>query len=101
MKTKPKKSLNSLLIGVILGIIIPLLTIYFFYLIKNLALDFKSYIDYILQYKFASKILSLALISNLAIFFLFITSDRYKSARGVILATFIYALISVLYMFVF
>lgn len=39
---------------------------------------------------FRSSILSLSLLMNLVPFFIFLRSDRYKSARGVMAAVFIY-----------
>ncbi|MEA3451602.1 MAG: hypothetical protein U9Q83_06820 [Bacteroidota bacterium] len=101
MTTKSKKSFNSLIIGLIPGIIIPLFTVYFLYLTKNLAMEFKQYIEYMIQHKFITKILSVAVVSNLAVFFLFLQGDRYKSARGVILATLIYGLITLVKMLFF
>lgn len=99
--SKKKKSFNNLTIGIILGIIIPLISVYFFYLAKNLAQDFGSYIEYLIKYKLVTKILSVAAISNLAVFYIFLQTNRYQSSRGIIIATFLYAIITILYLFIF
>ncbi len=101
MTSKKKKNFNSLFTGIIPGIIVPLIAVYLFYLLKNFSMDFNHFLKYLFEYKLAAKVLSVALIANLSIFFLFLQTDRYKSARGVISATFLYAIIAVLYIFVF
>ena len=68
---------------------------------KNLAMEFNEYIEYMIQHRFVTKILSVAVVSNLAVFFLFLQGDRYKSARGVILATLVFGLITVVKMVFF
>ena len=100
MTSKKKKNLDSLFVGLIPGIIVPLFAVYLFYLLKDFRMDFNNFLNYIFEYKLAAKVLSVALIANLAVFFLFLQTDRYKSARGVIAATFLYAIIAVFYIFI-
>jgi hypothetical protein len=80
-------------IGLILGIIVPAITffgIYFFgFPHKNLI----SFYEMILAKGFSSQILSLAVIPNVVLFFIFIWTDKLSAAKGVLAATIIMALL--------
>lgn len=86
-KTKNKK-MDHILIGLAFGLVVPVLAMHFiltYY--SNLSLM------YIVQNDFFSPIvdsLKAALFLNLGVFFLFFWTKKDKSARGVILATFVY-----------
>ena len=100
--TREKKNLDSIVAGFVPGLIVPVIAAYLFYLSQNSAMrfsEFSHFIAYIFKYHLATKVLSVALIANLSIFFLFLQTNRYKSARGVILATLLYAVVSLFYMF--
>ncbi len=96
--TKQKQSFNSLVVGIIPGLIVPLITVYLFYLTNDVygVQSFSGFINYVIKYGVISQVLSVCLLGNLAIFFLFIWTNRYKSARGVIGATFLYALVIII-----
>lgn len=95
-----KKSFNSIIAGIIPGILLPAISIYLFYVFQDaFSGKFDQYIKRIFEYRVFSKVLSVCLIANLAIFFIFIKTNRYKSARGVIVATFLYAAFILVYMF--
>jgi len=66
-----------------------------------MAMEFREYIEYMIEHKIITKILSVAVVANLGVFFLFLQGDKYKSARGVILATLIYGLITLVKMVFF
>lgn len=101
MAKKEKKSLNNLIIGIISGLILPIISIYFFYLFQgSFNGPFEEYIKQVLEYKAITQILSVCMLANLGLFFIFLQTIRYKSARGVLFATIIYAIAMVLYMFV-
>lgn len=51
----------------------------------------KEFMDYVRQTKTSSAIASLCVLSNLLVFFIFIKTEKYVSAKGVLLSTFIYA----------
>lgn len=80
--------------GLILGLIGP----FFGFLIYGLlwSLYFKKPFAYFVEdvflgiSEFQSSIVALSLLFNLVPFFIFLRKDRYKSARGVLLALFIY-----------
>ena len=97
-KPKEKKTFNSVFIGITAGLIAPLITLYFFYLTKNVpGYTFEGFLKNTFSYGIISQVLSICMFGNLGVFFLFIWSLRYKAARGVIMSTLIYALATVIY----
>jgi hypothetical protein len=85
------KRFDHLLVGAALGLAGPVLTLFVFYLIRYSHMSFARFMQMVsLEGTFSPRI-SLCAIVNLLIFYLFIWTNRYYSARGVILATFVYA----------
>lgn len=85
-----EKRFNTLLTGLIPALVLPVLTVLGFWIIKS---D-RGLVDFLQQFQqmgMLSKIVSLAAIPNLLLFFLFIWTNRNFSARGVIFATFLLA----------
>jgi hypothetical protein len=83
---------NSLTLGLILGLVGPLLTLFIIYLITTDDIPIRSYINQLIFFKIYTHIISLSAIPNLLIFFIFIWLNKLKSARGVLFATIILAL---------
>ena len=93
------KKFDTLLTGLIPALLLPVLTLLVFWLVKSDQglLDFLARFQ---QMKMLSKVVSLAAIPNLLLFFVFIWTRRNFSARGVIFATFLLAFIMVILKFV-
>jgi hypothetical protein len=72
--------------GLIPGIILPLTTLIIIWVIKYDE-GFLQFLKEFQQFGLLSKVVSLAAIPNLLLFFLFIWTDRTFSSRGVIFAT--------------
>ena len=83
---------DNLKLGLILGILAPIITIVAVYFIRFAEYDFNELIDFLLAKRLFTKILSLCVIPNLALFFLFLNKNYYRSARGILTATFIFAI---------
>lgn len=82
---------NSFFLGLIPALILPLISMYVFFLIKfSKNKSFSEFIDIIQSHNVTTKVLSLCVIPNLLLFFIFIWSDRYTPAKGVIFATLVY-----------
>jgi hypothetical protein len=100
MKEKLKK-IDRQGIGIIVGLLAPVLGVFLFYSYSNFGLDFFEYLKVYVQKGLSAKILSLGLIANLIFFFPAINLNLDRLARGIIVATFIYgALILILKFFV-
>jgi hypothetical protein len=86
-----KKKFDTVWIGALVGLAIPLLVLYCFYLFNYSHLSFfQFYSNVLLANSILLPSISLCVVSNLLVFFIFIWINRYYSARGVLLATMIY-----------
>ena len=87
-----RKKLDSLWIGAVIGLFSPLCSLFVFYLIRYHHITFEKFFNEILlEHNILTPVISLCVITNLLVFFIFIWTNRNHSARGVLLATFIYA----------
>lgn len=82
---------DNIKLGLIIGILAPTLTMLIIYLIKFIGFDFRELIDLLVSSGVFTKILSLCVIPNLALFFLFLNKYYYKTARGILMATILVA----------
>ena len=78
---------DSVGIGLIIGIVIPILSLLLFYSTNFAKVPLGFFIKHTAQIEVLPKLISLCGIPNLGVFFLFIWRNHYYSARGVILAT--------------
>lgn len=92
---------NVPLLGLVLGIIFPMLGMLVMYLIKFTGTPFGDFIHTMVEnHKVASMVLSLSLLAN-AIPFIYYTNKRLDyTAKGILIATMLYAVIIVLLKFV-
>jgi len=87
-----EKKFDTLLTGLILGLILPALTLVGFWIVKS-DRGFVDFLVYFQEMKMLSKMVSLTAIPNLLLFFLFIWTKRNFSARGVVFATLLLAFV--------
>jgi hypothetical protein len=85
------KRFDHILVGTLLGLIGPVVVLFLFYLVRYHQLTFGRFLAMVGMEGTFSPRISLCAIVNLLIFYIFIWTNRYFSARGVILATFVYA----------
>lgn len=79
--------------GILLGLIVPVITFYVLYAFAYPNLKLITFADLFATKSLFSRVLSLAVIPNIAVFFLFIWRNKLSAARGVLAATMIYALV--------
>jgi len=89
---KTERILNSMAAGLIAGIILPVISMIVIWLIRYDG-GFFEFISHFQRLGMLSKVVSLATIPNLLLFFVCIWTNRNFSARGVIFATLIVAFI--------
>jgi hypothetical protein len=87
-----KSKYDSPLIGLAIGLIVPLLALVLFYFFMVKTLSFPDFILQTWRMHRLPQVFSICVATNLAGFFLFIQKGFYFSARGVIIATFLYTL---------
>lgn len=85
--------IDNLWIGLLLGVIVPMITFYLIYLLGFPSVGLITISEFIAVSELFTRVLSLAVIPNVAIFFLFIWTNKLSSARGVLAATMIYAVV--------
>ncbi len=88
-----KPELNSQITGLLAGIVLPLISFLMFYLFRYREIPFFEFIMHIYSREILSPLLSLNILPNLILFYLFIRKDYLFSARGVVLATLLFAVI--------
>ncbi len=88
-KIKP----NTLGFGTFAGILVPALFFLLVYLVKEYPMALTDFIRQFYWFKALPKLVSLCLLPNLIVFFIFMRFDYLKAARGVILSLFIYAVL--------
>lgn len=89
---KAKEKFDSIIVGLVLGIALPVITLLGFWLVRS---D-EGLFDFLIhsqRFGMLAKLLSLCTIPNLLLFFAFIWTNRLLSARGVIFATLVIALV--------
>lgn len=90
---------DNLRLGIIMGIVVPSIAFIIFYLWNFTKVTFSFFIEYSIQRAAVSKLLSLALLPNLLVFFLYIRKNYYLTARGILMSTFIMTFIIVIIKF--
>jgi hypothetical protein len=88
-----KSSLDLIKLGFALGIGVPILTFLIFYLWKADTMTLPEYVRFLADVQALPKLMSLAVIPNLGIFFLFLRKDHYYATRGVLAATIVLAIL--------
>jgi hypothetical protein len=89
--------LNTQPVGLIMGLIAPVIVFLGFYVFKYSGITFFEFLDFLISRNVIVQVLSICVIINLLLFFIFIWTNRLYAARGVILATFIYAIVVVIF----
>ncbi|BBE20023.1 hypothetical protein AQPE_4214 [Aquipluma nitroreducens] len=91
MPARKRNTADRLLVGWVIGIVVPLLFFLVFYQMKYSEMQFMVYLRNVWDMKIFLKIISLCVFPNLGFFFLFYRNKYDMAARGVIMATFMYA----------
>jgi hypothetical protein len=84
--------IDNLKLGLLLGILAPAITMLVIYLVQFTEYNFTELINVLISKRVFTKIVSLCAIPNLALFFLFLNKNYFRAARGVLLATVLFAL---------
>jgi len=86
---------DNLVLGLILGFIAPFLGIVGFYFAKFSSLSFSEFLQVMVMWKsFFTSVITVSLIADGVVFTIYTNTDRDITAKGVFIATLIYAVIS-------
>lgn len=92
-----RKKLDKLSAGILVGISAPLAIFLVIYAIRYSDVPLGDYLVQLWKLHITFKILSLCGFANLLIFFLYLKLQMEKAAKGVIMATLVYALLFLLF----
>lgn len=95
-----KSRFDSLQLGVIMGLVVPAVGFLVFYMSNFSKVTFSYFVEYATQIAAISKILSLSLLPNLLVFFLYIWKNYYLTARGILMSTFIWTFTIIIVKFI-
>jgi len=88
--------LDNFILGIVVGFILPILSTLGYWLWSFKYMRFyPQFLRFLMDGRVLSAVLSLCLIPNLGLFFLFINKEYYKSCRGMILSTLLYGFLIV------
>ena len=86
---------DNLKLGLVLGLIGPLLGLIVIYLVREdfRSLSFIEYLEYVFtENKLITSIGSLSLLANVILFTLYVNTRRDKTAKGIFLVTLVYGI---------
>lgn len=93
MQLRKRKKFDRILTGWLLGTIAPLIVLFLTWQIEFNETEFANWVRNLWQMKIFLKLMSLCVFPNLGLFFLFYRNKYDMAARGVIMATFLYAFV--------
>jgi hypothetical protein len=89
---------DSMRLGIILGFLAPIFGMFIYYLIQFRMFTLREFFSVMLEQKtLLSGIVSISLIANAVVFTLYINTRKDRTARGIFIATCIYAIIALLW----
>jgi len=94
-----KKRINRIPIGLVAGIMLPMLALSIYHRIRFENSNLWEFLQSFYQLDLLTHVISLAVIPNLLLFFGFINFNLLKAARGVLMATILMALLVVVLRF--
>lgn len=86
-------SLNNLGIGILSGLLLPVVFFFLYFLFRIHGTPFDVYFKFLIDSGKIVHVMSLSVFPNLAPFLLFLNSSRYRSARGILASTIFLAIV--------
>ena len=96
-----KSKLNNIYLGLITGISLPVISFFILYKVRYDNFSVSGFIDLMSEADILTKVLSLTVLPNLLLFFIFIWTNKLVSARGVLFSTIVYAILIFVLKFLF
>lgn len=91
---------DSLKLGLMLGIVVPLVAVLIFYLWSFTKVPLSYFFKYTIQINALTKLISLCVIPNLLFFFLYLRKNYYLTSRGILMATFLWTIFAFVFKFI-
>ena len=88
---------DNLRLGIILGFLAPILGLFVYYFIQFRLFTLEEFFYVLVRQKsLMTAMISISLIANAVIFTIYINTNRDKTAKGVFIATCIYAIVTII-----
>lgn len=97
---KKKPFFDKIIWGLAFGLILPILIFFIYYLLKFGDVPFSLYIQNLHTYGLLFKIMSLCVLSDLPLFYLFLQLKYMTGSKGIVMACFIYGFAVLAYRFI-
>ena len=98
---KKSITLDKTWIGLIIGLIVPLIAFFIFFLFQHGDDPFFKYLKMLHQLRLIFKVLSLCVLVDLPFFYGFIQLKYWRGSRGVLMACFLYGFAVMAYTIIF
>ncbi len=83
---------NQFLLGFVLALIVTFISLVIFNISLKRTITLSEFIHSMMQLKVFSAVLSIAVLPNLVLFFVFLNLKKYKTVRGILTATLLLAI---------
>jgi len=93
MPKRKNKKLDAVGVGLLVGLLLPLLVFVVVYLVRDSSIGFSDYINSLWKIHVLMKVGSLCVLANVAAFWGFLSLKYERAARGVLGATLLYAFV--------
>ena len=88
-----KPNLDTTVTGILSGIFVPIITFIIVYFVLSDNQTLNDYLQRLIDREIQGHFISISVIPNLLVFFIFIWLYKMKAARGVLLSTFLWAFV--------
>ena len=89
-----KKYTDTIWFGIVSGLLIPVVSFLMYWKVKHNYMEFNSFISYLISGDVYTQMMSLCIIPNLALFFIFIQLQYNRAGYGVIASTLLYTIVN-------
>jgi hypothetical protein len=96
-----KSRKQQILLGILVGLVVPMATFFIFYRIHYSHTPFESYVRLLMFRSMISKVLAITALPNLLVFYLFLWLNKDFVSRGVLIGTIAVALLVAVLYFVY
>ena len=93
-----KTNINQLKYGFIPGLVFPLIMLLLMYFIRYREVGIIHYLENLWHFQILMKLMTLFVLPNLVLFLFFFRRKQDMAARGVLMATFVYAFLLLILM---
>ncbi|MEO6168234.1 MAG: hypothetical protein ABIO98_12005 [Chitinophagales bacterium] len=98
--SKPARVRDNMYFGAFLGLVFPIIGFLLFYIFAfSDSMSLQYYWNRLFNTSKMSAALSLAIVTNLPVFFFFLSSKRYENVKGIVGATIFYGIFIILFKF--